>query len=182
VSLIVVGISDEDLLVAAAADAAAFGEFYERHERRIAVYFMARTRNAELAADLTSETFAVALLRVGRYRSTGSAVGWLFGIARNLWRQTLRDRRIDDRARRRLGITVELTEQIIEHLERVAGDQQARIILEDLPREQADALRARFIDGDSYAEIAGDLRCSPSVVRQRVSRGLGALRARKESS
>jgi DNA-directed RNA polymerase specialized sigma24 family protein len=37
---------------------------------------------------------------------------------------------------------------------------------------------ARHVDGESYAEIAQRLACSQSVVRQRVSRGLRALRTR----
>jgi RNA polymerase sigma factor (sigma-70 family) len=48
----------------------------------------------------------------------------------------------------------------------------------DLPGEQRDAVIARHVDGESYAEIATRLACSESVVRQRVSRGLRALRAR----
>jgi DNA-directed RNA polymerase specialized sigma24 family protein len=37
---------------------------------------------------------------------------------------------------------------------------------------------ARHVDGESYGEIAARLACSESVVRQRVSLGLRALRAR----
>jgi RNA polymerase sigma-70 factor (ECF subfamily) len=38
------------------------------------------------------------------------------------------------------------------------------------------------IDERSYADIAGELRCSEQVVRKRVSRGLAQLRARLEAS
>ena len=51
--------SDEDLL--AASDGASFEAFYRRHAERMLGYFARRTRDAELAADLTAETFAAAL-------------------------------------------------------------------------------------------------------------------------
>ena len=37
-------------------------------------------------------------------------------------------------------------------------------------------MRARVLDEEDYAEIAERLRCSESVVRQRVRRGLATLR------
>jgi DNA-directed RNA polymerase specialized sigma24 family protein len=40
--------------------------------------------------------------------------------------------------------------------------------------------RARVIEGREYDEIAEELRCSPSLVRKRVSRGLGAMRSKLE--
>ena len=48
--------------------------------------------------------------------------------------------------------------------------------LADLPPEQRDAVRRRVLDEASYAEIAGELQISQAAARQRVSRGLAALR------
>jgi DNA-directed RNA polymerase specialized sigma24 family protein len=43
---------------------------------------MRRTRDAELAADLTAETFAAALAARARFDpGRGSASAWLFGLA-----------------------------------------------------------------------------------------------------
>ncbi len=53
--------SDAELLARTRLDAQAFGDFYRRYERPILGYLMARTRNPDLAADLTSEVFAAAL-------------------------------------------------------------------------------------------------------------------------
>jgi DNA-directed RNA polymerase specialized sigma24 family protein len=72
--------TDEELLAAGGPDA--FDAFYRRHVTSILRYFVTRTRDAELAADLTAETFAAALAGRARYRpEAGAAVGWLFGIA-----------------------------------------------------------------------------------------------------
>jgi hypothetical protein len=54
-------VSDEELLVASVGDEEAFAAFYRRHARPLAGFFMRRTGDGELAADLTAETFAAAL-------------------------------------------------------------------------------------------------------------------------
>ena len=50
--------SDDELLAAARADPLAFGAFYRRHEERMLAFFLGRVGDAEVAADLTAETFA----------------------------------------------------------------------------------------------------------------------------
>ena len=52
--------------------------------------------------------------------------------------------------------------------------------MDDLPGDQREAVRARVVDERDYPDIAKDLRCSEAVVRKRVSRGWGTLRARME--
>ena len=59
---------------------------------------------------------------------------------------------------------------------RLAGSASA--LVADLPPEQREAVLARVVDERSYAAIATELRCSEALVRQRVSRGLAALRRR----
>ena len=175
--------TDELLLGRSANDRTAFGEFYERHERAVLGYFGAATRSADLSADLTAETFAAALSSVGTFDPRlGSARVWLFGIARHVLAASARRGRVETEARRALGlealvIAAHQLEAIAELIER---DSEAIVEewLAELPAEQAQALRARVLDGREYAEIAERLQCSEAVVRQRVSRGLGRLRRR----
>jgi RNA polymerase sigma-70 factor (ECF subfamily) len=68
-----------------------------------------------------------------------------------------------------------VTDEGIERLEAAAG---AASMLEVLPSDQRAAVQARVVDERSYEEIASELRCSESVVRQRVSRGVKVMRAR----
>jgi RNA polymerase sigma-70 factor, ECF subfamily len=56
------------------------------------------------------------------------------------------------------------------------GAGAALAAVEQLPADQRAAVRARIIEERGYAEIAAGLRCSESVVRQRVSRGLARMR------
>jgi DNA-directed RNA polymerase specialized sigma24 family protein len=53
-------------------------------------------------------------------------------------------------------------------------------LLERLPPEQRDAVRARVLEERSYPDIAGELETSELVIRKRVSRGLSNLRAELE--
>ena len=64
---------------------------------------------------------------------------------------------------------------------RTAGDgsgsrRRAGDLLESLPAEQRHVLRARYVDGRDYVEIAAELGSSEGVVRKRASRGLKTLR------
>src|ERR1700760_2307011 len=74
-------VHDDDLLARfAAGDAEAFVAFYRRHLTAVLGFFLRRTGNAELTADLTAEVFAAALLAAERYRP-----GERPGRARPVW-------------------------------------------------------------------------------------------------
>lgn len=170
--------SDAELLVASREDADAFGEFYDRHVAKVLAFFRRRVRDGELALDLTAETFASALGSVSSYVPREEpATAWLFAIARHRWGDAIRRGQVEDRARR----TLEMQRLVVDDaalaiVERVAA-QGALELLDVLPVDQRDALVARHVDGREYAEIAAELRCSESVVRKRVSRGLKSLRS-----
>jgi RNA polymerase sigma-70 factor (ECF subfamily) len=51
-----------------------------------------------------------------------------------------------------------------------------RGLLQALPSDQREAIKARVVEERSYEQLAATYRCSPSVVRKRVSRGLRTLR------
>jgi RNA polymerase sigma factor (sigma-70 family) len=169
--------SDEDLL--SARDGASFEFFYRRHAERMLGYFMRRTHDAELAADLTAETFAAALAGRRRYRpEAGAAAAWLFGIATRKLIDAQRRGHAEFRARRRLGMErIELTDDDIARIEELAGDEVGTLV-DVLAPEQRVAIEAYVVDEQPYAEIARDLSVSEAVVRKRVSRGLAALRER----
>ena len=172
---------DEQLLARTRGEPSAFGVFYRRHEDRVLGYFLARVGDPEVAADLTAETFAAALVSAHRFRPRKKkpASAWLFGIARNNLAMSRRSGRVEARARRRLGMApLVLTDEAIERISEL--NQTPLALMDELPGDQREAIRARVIDERDYPEIAMDLRCSEAVVRKRVSRGLGALRARME--
>ena len=176
--------SDAALLAGTRADPDAFAAFYRRYERLILGYLLRRTRNPEIAADLTAEVFASALRAAGRYRpESTTAVGWLLTIAERTLSSSLRRGRVEARARRRLGIrdAVIFTGEDLERIETLASlDGQSLALLDSLPGDQREAVRARILDERSYREIAGELQTSELVIRKRVSRGLSTLKRQLE--
>jgi RNA polymerase sigma-70 factor (ECF subfamily) len=170
--------SDEDLLHRTPRAPSAFEAFYLRHETAVVAYFMNRTRDAELTADLAAETFAAALIGAKKYNKRhGPAVAWLFGIARHRWLRALERGRVEDRARRKLGMPqLVLDDEVLERIAATAGDERVERLLAQLPGEQAAAIEQRVLEERPYSEIASGIGCSEAVVRKRVSRGLATLR------
>jgi RNA polymerase sigma factor (sigma-70 family) len=170
---------DDDLLARTPLEPDAFGTFYRRYERSVLGYFMRRTRDPDMAADLCAETFAAALIASRRYTPRGEpATAWLFAIARHKLLRSLERRRLEDAARRRLRIErVALTDEAREAIERLSEDERIRELLAELPADQADAVKTRVLEEMSYTEMAARTGSSSDTVRKRVSRGLALLRA-----
>jgi RNA polymerase sigma-70 factor (ECF subfamily) len=167
--------SDAELLRAGTADA--FEEVYDRHAAQ--VFAWSRARVGEHAADLTAEVFARAWLAKSRFRheSDESALPWLLGIARNVLRESLRKRRIEDAARRRLGMPRLLARDAAldeVHNRRSLSDSERRV-LASLPERDRELLQLRVIEERPYRDIAVRLRCTPQAARHRVSRLLRQL-------
>ena len=51
-------------------------------------------------------------------------------------------------------------------------------LLDALPPDQREAVRARVLEDLDYRELGARLHVSPAVARKRVSRGLSTLRRR----
>lgn len=173
--------TDQDLLRRADRDPAAFPTFYRRHEHAVVAFVGAMVRDPEVTIDAVAETFARAYeSRTAYHAESGGARAWLLGIARNVVLTGWRRGRIEAAARTRLGLgTLALSEATVNAVERVVLDSQEAVVeawLSDLPADQREAVRRRVLDEAEYAAIARDLQCSEAVVRQRVSRGLTALR------
>jgi RNA polymerase sigma factor (sigma-70 family) len=174
--------SDAELLLATSEDVEAFGVFYRRHVDWVVGFLAARSGNAELAADLTSEVFAAALLASGRFDpARGAANSWLYGIVAHKLASAGRRGEAERRARRRLGMAdVRLDPEDIDWIESQAANHQlpATELLAALPADQRDLLTARVIDDRPYHELAREHQMTEAAIRKRVSRGLASLRSR----
>ena len=171
--------TDAELVRAAEADAGAFGELYRRHVATVQAWFRQRLEWA--ASDLTAETFAQAWLSRGSFRdqADGSALPWLFGIARNVARESARRNAVETRARRRLGLPTDLASEdgfaaVEERLSPRAALAQG---LELLPEHEREALELRVVDELPYSQVADQLGVRPAAARLRVSRALRRLSA-----
>jgi RNA polymerase sigma-70 factor (ECF subfamily) len=173
-------VHDDDLLAQfAAGDAEAFVAFYRRHLTAVLGFFLRRTGNPELTADLTAEVFAAALLAAKRYRpGERPALAWLYGIAAHKLADSRRRGQVEDQARRRLALEpIAIDDEDLARVQELADPGAAEAAVLTLPPAQREAVLARIVDERPYAEIANEMQCSELLVRQRVSRGLRALRA-----
>lgn len=156
-----------------------FAALYRRHERAVAAFLMRRTGRPELAADLTSEVFAAALItwRDGG-RPAGNEEAWLYGIAQHKLIDSYRRGRVEDEARVKLGMrpTV-IDDESLRAIAALTAETPALELVSALPEDQRAAVTARVIDERPYDELASSLGLSEQVVRKRVSRGLAQLRA-----
>jgi RNA polymerase sigma-70 factor (ECF subfamily) len=139
---------------------------------------MARVRDRELAADLTAEVFAAALIGRGRYQAErGSERQWLLGIAANKIADAARRGHVERRAQQRLGMAaIDWTEEDYERIAAPADGGQLVGMLSELPIDQREAVHARVLQEQTYEQIADAYGVEETTVRKRVSRGLAMLR------
>ena len=98
--------SDEELLEGSTACPEQFVAFYDRHAAGLLAFFGRRTYDAQVAADLTAETFAQAFAARLRFRNPGpgAATAWLYTIGRRQLNRFIRRQRVESRWRERLGM------------------------------------------------------------------------------
>ena len=158
--------SDEDALAASLAEPARFAVLFERYVDAIYRYLSFRV-GADLAEDLTAETFARAFAGRRRYQvERGSVKGWLYGIATNLVRENRRDEQRQIRALalgEQVGCTTDSATELAERL-RLAG------ALASLKPEWRNVVLVIGVGGLSYEETAAALHVPIGTVRSRYSR------------
>src|SRR3954453_10993070 len=139
------GKSAEALLLS--GDLEDFGVVYDRYVSTLLAFFQRRVRNPDVAADLTAETFAAAMIGRRRYEArTATAAVWLFTIAQNKLTDYHRRGSAETRMRKQLGMEPVPVGAEDAEMIRWLAEEAATEILEDLPEDQRDAVRAHVVD------------------------------------
>jgi RNA polymerase sigma-70 factor (ECF subfamily) len=165
-------------------DGEPFADFYDHMAPSVLGFFARRLHDPQLAFDLTAETFAKAYEKRASFRGTseGEAASWLWTIARNEFGMYLRSKKVEVAAMARIGLEPPaLTDDDLQKVEELGATEEAReqvrSALADLPPDQREVVRLRYVDELTYPEIAETLGVSNDVVRARASRGLRQLKA-----
>jgi len=172
--------NDDQLVVSARSDRAAFGTLYDRYYPRVMRYCLRRLFVREVAEDVASETFLhVASHLPGFEGSTETEFRrWVFRIASNAVngyvRQTRRRQELWDAAARGRRLTADHGLPAVEHLDWPAV---YRAVLELEPRDQT-ILTLRYFADLSHDEIGGVIGAKAGAVRTALSRILSRLRDR----
>jgi len=172
--------TDGELLRRSRRSADAFRALYDRHAARVHSFLLRRTRDQQVALELTAETFAAAWLSRARFEEhpSGSAAPWLLGIARNVLAASVRKRSLERRAREELGLLLaaDPTPGPADDGWLDGLDEDLEAALETLDDGHRRAVELRVIDELAYDEIGDRLGISGGAARVRVSRGLTRLR------
>ena len=168
---------DETIRRASDLDRDAFGQLYREFAPRIHRFIEYRTRNRELAEDLTNQVFMQALRAIGRYqhRSIPQFTGWLFRIARNAvadhWRRS------------RSSVSLDPNVHMRDHVEsgdfagQMAQSEELANALKQLTPDQMEVVALRFSQNMNHAEIAAILGKKETAVRALQFRAMTTLRA-----
>ena len=157
-------------------DAAAWSAIYSEHYDSMYRYLYSRLGKKEEAEDLASQVFLEALQAIDSFVDMGKPLGaWLFGIARNLANNSVR-------RSRRLGQTESLessdVETELQTLPRRLNADSLDLMtgLNDLPKEQREAVILRFFVGLSARETGKVMGKSELAVYALQVRAISALR------
>ena len=160
-----------------------FADLYDSLVMSIFVYFTKRVPDRERAMELTAETFAKAFEKRHDFRGAtkARAASWIWSIAHTELAEFRRTNRIALEAFSRLAIDRDTDDD--PSLEEIASrsviDQVRhgiQDVLEELPPDQREVVRLRYIDELSFSEIARTLDVSSDVVRARASRATRRLK------
>jgi RNA polymerase sigma-70 factor, ECF subfamily len=171
-------------------DESAFGEIMNRHKTRIFAAAMALLRNHADAEEITQDTFIRAHRGFSRFRGDSSVATWLHRIAINLARN-----RYWYFFRRRRHATVSLDVALGEEGDSTFSDllstgdpdpaqESSRnefvgaveSCMEKLEPSHRKILSMRSVLGQSYEEIAEELRINVGTVKSRIARARERLR------
>ena len=163
-------------------DADAFRLIFERYSRPVISFIFDMVNDRALAEELTQETFVRAYRGIGTMRAETKLSTWLFGIARNVARESLR-------ARARAGSHVDLADKSVMDL-----SDQKPVPVDGLLNKELNALVRRALaalDEDkrivftlkvfhqcSYEEIAGITGFSVAKLKTDLHRARAEMRKR----
>ena len=151
-------------------DRDAFAELYRRFHRAVHGVVLARTSYGE-AADLTQDTFALALARLPQLADAAAFPGWLMTIARNRAIDHVRGRKPTDELAD-IPVPAPRTAEVVEVL----------AALRALPEAYRETLILRLVEGMTGPEIAEQTGLAPGSVRVNLHRGMKSCCANGSAS
>ena len=159
------------------SDEVAFRDWYDRTLPHVYRYLLSRCGGeAQLAEDLTQQTFIEAVRHPDRFDGRSNIVTWLCAIGRHKLVDHYRRAGRDDRRHAELVLVphpdawqqTELRDAVQRALDRLPADQRLALIF-------------RYLDGLPVREVAGSLGRSESATESLLSRGRDGFRRAYEA-
>ncbi|MBZ0129919.1 MAG: sigma-70 family RNA polymerase sigma factor [Rhodobacteraceae bacterium] len=161
----------------ALADRTAFRALYSASSEKLFGTLLRILKNRSDAEDALQDVYVKIWRRAGSYRADRAAgMTWLISIARNHAIDRLRTARPE---RTGLDFADEIADTAATPEQATLAGDQRRVIdlcLGELAPEHASAVRAAYIEGFSYAELAGHFDINLNTMRTWLRRSLLKLR------
>ncbi len=157
-------------------DRQAFDELIRLYYDYVSGFLLKTTADESLAEDLTQETFLKMIRSIETFDLGGSAGfgTWLITIAKNCYIDHLRRNRItlEDID----SLPLEDEHSVADEVERKLRYEQLLAALETLPPEQAAAIRLKYVEELTLAQIAERFGVPPKTIKSRIHDGTVKLR------
>lgn len=159
-------------------------ELFRRYHRPVVYFFMKRGFSSEESRDLAQETFLRVFKNMDSFRGESTVETWLFQIAGNLYKNTLRS--LQTQKRDAQEVSLESTEGVVLEWKSKEGDalrailteeksQKLHAALKDLPPQMRQAVLLRVRDL-KYREIADVMHVSIETVKAHLYQARQHLR------
>lgn len=163
---------------------AAFRALYDRYQGPIYRFALHMSGNSATAEEVTQEVFMLLIRSSKSYQAEkGSVGGYLYGMARNLARRSMQNRRLDVDLNgfgagedHELALASDL--DVLEELSRSELVECLRKAVVSLPEPYREAIVLCDLQEMSYADAAEFLECSPGTVASRLYRGRAILKTK----
>ena len=161
-----------------------FRALFDQYYRAIFNFFANRGFGAEDCRELTQATFLAAYASRERFRGDSRVETWIFSIAKNIWRRTVRDRNREKRKSEEVPLEEVVVDRVPDSkaedpLERALQEERVRLMreaLEELPELLRACVVLRIDQGLSYREVAVAMRIPEDRVKSLLHQARTKLR------
>jgi len=165
-------------IIEARSNPEAFARLYDCYAPNVYRYLLSRLGNVAGAQDVTSQTFLRAFEMFPRYRHQGYFSAWLFAIARSQYVNYLRQNK--SRSHPRLDPAQDAQDDPLQEVILSERVRTLKMVIGELPEDEQELLRLRFVAGLSFAEMAALLERNPDTVKKSLYRLLARLQSQVE--
>ncbi|HAU39983.1 MAG: ECF subfamily RNA polymerase sigma-24 subunit, RNA polymerase sigma-70 factor, ECF subfamily [Candidatus Peregrinibacteria bacterium GW2011_GWF2_43_17] len=177
--------SDEQLVAAAKADKTEFVRLYDKYFDQIYRFVLTRVADVQLAEDLTSDTFLIAIEKIGSYTWMGKPFSaWLYRVAINEINQHYKKSKHEFEASvakwHDIGEKFEAPDHDIKEgedaKESLANLKLLNESFHKLSEDDKDILSLKYFENLSYQEIADALELTVTNVGVKLNRATERLK------
>jgi len=148
----------------------AFRLLYERHSSKVYGFLSKRIKDKEKVAEIYQEVFIKLHKSKDLYKDSLPLLPWIFTVTRSVMLDELR------KNKNIIAVNIDDVENSI--VAEATNDSASEVLdlLQTLPQPQRQALEMRYVNDNTFEEIAESLNIKPINARQVISRGIKKLR------